>query len=99
MTGSRTIGSTIRQLRRRAGLSLQQVANAAEVTPSFLSLAERGQREVSLLVLRRVARALEVSESALYWRAVPISENLSPKDKRLVRIADELATGILGLDE
>ncbi len=49
-------GQRFRRLRARRGLSLAQVARAADVSVGFLSALERGQMRASVATLRRIAR-------------------------------------------
>lgn len=55
------IGLRLRKHRRKAGLSLRELARRAELTASFLSQVERGQTNISLDSLRRLGEALNVS--------------------------------------
>src|SRR3972149_5021172 len=54
------IGSRIRERRKALRLSLQELAERAGLTASFLSLIERDHSSPSLESLRRIAEALEV---------------------------------------
>lgn len=54
------VGRTIREQRRRQGLSIRETAEMAGVTPSHLSQIERGVTNPSLAVLRKVATALSL---------------------------------------
>jgi DNA-binding transcriptional MerR regulator/mannose-6-phosphate isomerase-like protein (cupin superfamily) len=50
------IGPRLRQLRSKRGLSLAEVASAAEISVGFLSALERSQMSASVGTLRRLAR-------------------------------------------
>lgn len=52
------LGETVKRLRIARGLSQQELARCAHISVSFLSLLERGKREPTLSVLRRIAAAL-----------------------------------------
>lgn len=52
------LGQTLRQLRKGAGYTLEQVAKAADVSPAALSLFETGKRNPSPKVLGLIAAAL-----------------------------------------
>ena len=54
------IGSRIRSKRQEMGLSLRDLAERTELTPSFLSQIERNRVSPSLNSLHRIARALGV---------------------------------------
>jgi transcriptional regulator with XRE-family HTH domain len=61
-----TIGARLRVLRRRRGMTLAQLAGLAGLTPSFLSMAERGQRALDRRShISALAAALRVSETDL----------------------------------
>jgi transcriptional regulator with XRE-family HTH domain len=56
----RTIGLTIRGLRRERGLSQEALADLAQIDRSYMSSVERGLRNVSVLNIARIAAALDV---------------------------------------
>jgi transcriptional regulator with XRE-family HTH domain len=56
----KTIGSTIRSLRRQQGLSQEALADRAAIDRSYMSSIERGLRNISVLNATRIAAALEV---------------------------------------
>ena len=59
------LGGRIRELRKRSGLTLDSVADAAQISASLLSRVERGAAQPSLPTLRTIARALGVPIAAL----------------------------------
>lgn len=61
-----SVGERVRQLRRQRELSLQQVAQRAELSVGFLSQIERGLSSPSLRDLIRVATALEADLGMLF---------------------------------
>lgn len=60
------IGARLRQFRKARGLSLEEVAQASELTRSFLSLVERDQTAASVASLIRICEALDVSIGSLF---------------------------------
>lgn len=54
------LGQKIRQKRQEKGMSLTNLAELIERTPSFLSQIERGLAEPSITSLRMISEALEV---------------------------------------
>jgi len=52
------VGEVVRKLRHQRGLSLRKVAEAAELSPSFLGAVERGESDISVGRLAQVADAL-----------------------------------------
>src|ERR671921_91053 len=65
------IGSSLRGVRRRRGMTLRQVAEAAGVTESFLSQVERDVASPSIATLRRIAVALGTSIGVILDEAGP----------------------------
>lgn len=66
------IGSRLREERKTRGLSIEKLAELAEITPSFLGLIERGERKLSVLTLDNLSKALRM----------PPCELMRPQDKR-----------------
>jgi len=60
------LGSKIKQLRARKGLSQEAFADLAHLDRSYMSSIERGLRNVSVLNLRKIAKALGVPFMALF---------------------------------
>lgn len=61
----KTFGERVRMFRKTACLSQENLADLAEMHRTYLSGIERGERNVSLLNIIRLARALEISPSLL----------------------------------
>lgn len=57
-----TVLPPLRAVRQAHGLGLREVARAAQIDPAHLSRAERGERQLSLEALVRVARVLGLRE-------------------------------------
>jgi len=70
----RDLGEFIREQRKLGELSLRKLSEQAGVSNPYLSQIERGLRKPSAEVLRRVARALEISSEELYVRAGILDE-------------------------
>ena len=51
----------LKALREQAALSLEDVAREAGISPHYLQMIESGEREVSDVLKRTLARALKVS--------------------------------------
>lgn len=58
-------GATIRTRRKAAGLSQEVLADLAEIDRSHMGKIERGERNVSLLNILRIARAIGAKPSDL----------------------------------
>ena len=58
-------GKVLRAVRREVGLTQEQLAHAAEIDRTFVSLIERGERQPTVRVIFRLAEALRVTPSRL----------------------------------
>jgi transcriptional regulator with XRE-family HTH domain len=54
------IGETVRDCRKRAGLTQEKLAEKADLHPVYVGEIERGEQTVSVHALMRLARALGV---------------------------------------
>ena len=59
------LGAVIRANRKEVGLSQEALADAAGIDRSHMGKIERGERNVTLLNLCRIAKALETKASVL----------------------------------
>jgi transcriptional regulator with XRE-family HTH domain len=59
------VGSNIRTCRTSAGLTLEQLAEKADLSWPYLSEIERGRENISLDKLARLAKALNVTLTKL----------------------------------
>ena len=62
------VGRNIKRMRERRGLPQDALAHDAGIHVTYLSGVENGKRNITLLVLERLARALDVSESEILRR-------------------------------
>lgn len=60
------LGVKIRILRRAAGMTQAQLAEAADISVNFMGYIERGQRTPSIATLERIAKALKVAPKELF---------------------------------
>lgn len=59
------LGKAVRELRRKRGLTQEDLAHRADITTGTLSLIERGQANPTWSTVRGIANALGVSMSEL----------------------------------
>ncbi len=59
------VGMNIRTLRKKAGLTQEQLAFDAQIDFTYVSGIERGKRNPSLMVMARIADALNVELTTL----------------------------------
>lgn len=60
-----TFGTSLRQLRLKAGLSQEVLADKSGLDRSYLGAIERGEHNVALLNILRISHALDLSPSVL----------------------------------
>jgi XRE family transcriptional regulator, regulator of sulfur utilization len=61
----RIIGETIRKYRKRAGLTQKRLAEKSDLHHNFVGQVERGNMEISLGSMLKIAKALDVHVSDL----------------------------------
>jgi transcriptional regulator with XRE-family HTH domain len=59
-------GIKIKELRKQNGLSQERLANMAEIDRTYLPTIEKGERNVSIEVVERLAKALNVKVKELF---------------------------------
>ncbi len=62
------VGRNVKRRRQELGLAQDELAHRAEVHVTYLSGIENGRRNISLVVLERLSRALETTEAQLLRR-------------------------------
>lgn len=62
---AKLFGARVRELRERKGLSQEELADAAKLHRTHISLIERGHRSARLETIELLARALRVQPSEL----------------------------------
>lgn len=63
------LGGTIRRLRKSRGISQEKLALMADVDTSYVGRVERGDNNVAILTLIKIAEALEITLSELMTEA------------------------------
>ena len=61
----RVVAETVRRARKAAGLSQEELASEAGLDRTYISQVERGKRNVTIVVLARIARALKTTPDRL----------------------------------
>jgi transcriptional regulator with XRE-family HTH domain len=80
------VGEVIRKLRRQRGLSLRAVAEAAQLSASFLGAVERGESDISVGRVALVARALGHDVASLLGYSIRQSRPLFIRREERVRL-------------
>ena len=60
------LGRRIKTLRKELGLTQEDLAFEVGVNRSYMGFIERGERNPSLAMLKKIAKALQVSLSVLF---------------------------------
>lgn len=68
------MGTIIKEARKNAGLTQEQLSEIIDVTPAFVGHIERGERSVSLKTLFAVADELNISFDYLLSKNVILDE-------------------------
>jgi transcriptional regulator with XRE-family HTH domain len=65
--------ANVRRIRLAKSLTQEKLAELAELHPNYISSVERGQRNISICNIERIARALGVSMPELLQDSPPSS--------------------------
>ncbi|GAA4634434.1 hypothetical protein GCM10023196_075950 [Actinoallomurus vinaceus] len=83
-----SIGEYIKEQRKRAKVSLRQLAEVTGVSNPYLSQIERGLRKPSAEILQQIAKGLRISAEALYVQAGILDERETDTDVQAAIRAD-----------
>lgn len=72
---AKNVGSKIRALRQRRGLSLEKLALECDMNAAFLGHVERGMRCPTIFTLQRICEGLEISLAELFLEDTPDTPN------------------------
>jgi transcriptional regulator with XRE-family HTH domain len=81
------VGARVRQLRRAAGLTQEQLARRAGMDYKYLGSVERGERNVTLENLERIVRALDVEPYDLFAFRADAKKSGAGTEDLLVNLA------------
>lgn len=84
------VGAGIRAWRKKAGLTMNQLAELADIDGGFLATIETGKKAPSVVTLAKLAKALNVKLRDLFGQVPQQSE---PLDAQLERQLKSLAHG------
>ncbi|MNR29389.1 HTH-type transcriptional regulator SinR [compost metagenome] len=59
-------GHKIKLLREQKGYSIEYLANVSDIDRTYISDIEKGKRNVSLLIIEKLSKALEVTIQELF---------------------------------
>jgi transcriptional regulator with XRE-family HTH domain len=69
-----TFGDRLRQLRQQQGISQEELAFRCGLHRTYVSSVERGERNVSLVNIHRLALSLQVEPQALFLPLIETNE-------------------------
>ena len=75
-------GKKVRDSRKAQGLSQEELAEKADLHYTYVGGVERGERNLSLKSIERIASALKIDIRGLF--ALHLSEKLDAKNKELI---------------
>ncbi len=78
-----TVAENVRRARRAAGLSQEELALEADVDRTYISQVERGKRNITVVVLSRLARAMRTTAADLVSDGRRIAEEVRGHGSRL----------------
>lgn len=87
------IGNTIKEIRKRKGFSQQELAKKSEVSQTYLSQIENGERNPTLEVLQKISVALDIPFPVLSFLTLEhtdISEDKIEAYKRIEPVVSSL---------
>jgi DNA-binding transcriptional MerR regulator/mannose-6-phosphate isomerase-like protein (cupin superfamily) len=89
------IGSHLRQLRTRKGISLAQVAEAVGISVGFLSALERSQMSASVGTLRKLARFYKTNILDFFEANGANSRRVRPAERKVLQAGDGVRMELL----
>ncbi|MDR2183800.1 MAG: helix-turn-helix transcriptional regulator [Clostridiales bacterium] len=60
------LGNRLRKFRQSRGMSQEQTAHIADITPAYLGQVERGTKNITVYTLAKVCDALDISLSEFF---------------------------------
>lgn len=66
MNIKQAVGKRIRYLRNQIGLSQEELADKAEIDRTYITSVECGKRNISIVNIEKIAKALDVSLAVLF---------------------------------
>jgi transcriptional regulator with XRE-family HTH domain len=60
------VGHRIKEIREKSGISQKDLSYAADLDRSYIASVENGQRNISIVNLEKITKALKISLSELF---------------------------------
>jgi transcriptional regulator with XRE-family HTH domain len=71
--------ANMRRIRKSKELTQEKVAELADLHPNYISSVERGERNISIRNIERIAKALSVSMAELVYEPPAVGPAMGPK--------------------
>lgn len=89
------LGERIRELRKSAGITQEELGEKASLNYKFIGELERGRVNVSLDSIVKIASALGVQPDSFFSKAKPLIKHVSVKEKNpLAKLSSSDIRGI-----
>lgn len=88
-------GDDVRMRRKALNLTMEQLAERAELTPNYISTIENGQRDPSLSTIEQLAHGLGVPAGALLGKVAVLSPQAHEMATLFDQVPPQLQAGIL----
>ncbi len=75
MNLQRKFGLVLKELRLEKGLSQESLANQSDIDRTYISDIEKGERNISLKIIERLAETLQISLSELFKKIEKYGDN------------------------
>jgi transcriptional regulator with XRE-family HTH domain len=83
-------GNAIKKIRQHKKLTQVDLAKRLKTASSYISAIENGQKEPSLTLIKRIAKALSVPVELLIFDSIDINTKMKAEDKKIVELAKVL---------
>ena len=84
------VGKRVRKLRLERGLTMAKLAEAADLSNQYLSEIERGQKSMTVLKLRSLALALNVSADYLIFGRQGGADTPEGAAEEMIQLMEEI---------
>jgi transcriptional regulator with XRE-family HTH domain len=88
----KSIGQRVRDLRKQNNLSQEQLGELAGYHFSYIGGLERGQKNISILNLEKIAKALNVPIHDLFFYSEQIKRSNNTKDELINGLHEKLVS-------
>lgn len=80
-------GKAIQKYRAQEGLTQKEFARKAGITPSYLSSLEKGKKEPSIALIKKICNVLKLPYEIMFWESVEINKQVSRQDRKIIELA------------